>query len=170
MEKRSSYKNIKDNNSKFNDLLFIDSSGHDTSASLNNDNYKSEISLNSELTPFNLSSSPTSSFQTHHHPPPYPSSFSDLHNVNANNIPINKELLYSNKENPDFRNDIEGLRGIAVLLVLLFHAQLPFLTGGFIGVDIFYTISGYVITMVLIKEYNKNKTIYLMNFFEWSFR
>jgi peptidoglycan/LPS O-acetylase OafA/YrhL len=48
------------------------------------------------------------------------------------------------------RPDIEGLRGIAVLLVLVFDAQVPPLTGGFVGVDVFFVISGYVITGLLL--------------------
>ena len=48
------------------------------------------------------------------------------------------------------RPDIEGLRGIAVLLVMAFHAQVPLLTGGFVGVDVFFVISGYVITGLLL--------------------
>ncbi|MEJ6654431.1 MAG: acyltransferase family protein [Pseudomonas sp.] len=48
-----------------------------------------------------------------------------------------------------FRTDIEGLRALAVVLVILFHYQVPGITGGFIGVDVFFVISGYVITQTL---------------------
>jgi len=48
------------------------------------------------------------------------------------------------------RPDIEGLRGVAVLLVLAFHAHLPHLGGGFVGVDVFFVVSGYVITGLLL--------------------
>ncbi|MFF7990851.1 acyltransferase family protein [Kitasatospora xanthocidica] len=48
-----------------------------------------------------------------------------------------------------FRPDIEGLRGLAVLSVLAFHAAVPGLTGGYIGVDIFFVISGFLITGML---------------------
>ena len=50
-----------------------------------------------------------------------------------------------------FRPDIEGLRAVAVLLVALCHAGVPGLAGGFIGVDVFYVISGYLITSLLIR-------------------
>ncbi|MBV6703100.1 acyltransferase [Kitasatospora aureofaciens] len=49
-----------------------------------------------------------------------------------------------------FRPDIEGLRGIAVLSVLAFHAAVPGFTGGYVGVDIFFVISGFLITGLLV--------------------
>jgi peptidoglycan/LPS O-acetylase OafA/YrhL len=51
------------------------------------------------------------------------------------------------------RLDIDGLRAIAVLLVVMSHLQVDFLSGGFVGVDIFFVISGYVITLNLVSEY-----------------
>ncbi len=48
-----------------------------------------------------------------------------------------------------YRPDIDGLRAVAVLAVLLFHCQVPGVTGGFVGVDVFFVISGYVITKSL---------------------
>lgn len=47
---------------------------------------------------------------------------------------------------------LDGLRGVAVLLVLAFHAQIPGFSGGFLGVSIFFTISGYLITGLLLEE------------------
>ena len=51
-----------------------------------------------------------------------------------------------------FRADIQGLRAIAVLSVVAYHAGATWLKGGFVGVDIFFVISGYLITRILIKE------------------
>ncbi|WP_433316995.1 SGNH hydrolase domain-containing protein [Micromonospora chersina] len=51
-----------------------------------------------------------------------------------------------------FRPDIEGLRALAVLLVVLWHAGVPFVSGGFVGVDVFFVISGYLITTGMAAE------------------
>lgn len=64
-----------------------------------------------------------------------------------------------------FRSDIEGLRAIAILLVIGAHFTLPGLSAGFIGVDIFFVISGYLITSILVRELNNNKKINLPRFY-----
>ena len=64
-----------------------------------------------------------------------------------------------------FRPDIEGLRGVAVVTVLLCHAGLPFAAGGYVGVDVFFVISGFVITRLLLNEIDRTKTISLTRFF-----
>jgi len=51
-----------------------------------------------------------------------------------------------------YRSDIQGLRALAVLLVIIFHADFHFLKGGYLGVDVFFVISGYLITGLLFKE------------------
>jgi peptidoglycan/LPS O-acetylase OafA/YrhL len=56
-----------------------------------------------------------------------------------------------------YRSDIDGLRAIAVISVMLYHAGISTFGGGFIGVDIFFVISGYLITFILIDEIENNK-------------
>ena len=64
-----------------------------------------------------------------------------------------------------FRGDIQGLRGIAVGLVLLFHAGVPGFNGGFVGVDIFFVLSGFLITGNLMREINHNGRISFREFY-----
>lgn len=64
-----------------------------------------------------------------------------------------KERAPKSEEKSGFRTDIAGLRAVAVLLVLLCHFKIPGFDGGFIGPDIFFVISGFLITGLLAKEY-----------------
>lgn len=64
-----------------------------------------------------------------------------------------------------FRRDIEGLRGVAVLLVLLSHAGVPGWIGGFVGVDVFFVVSGYLITGLLVREREERGQIQYWEFF-----
>jgi peptidoglycan/LPS O-acetylase OafA/YrhL len=52
----------------------------------------------------------------------------------------------------EFRRDIQGLRALAVVIVILFHAQFDWIKGGYIGVDVFFVISGYLITLGLLQR------------------
>jgi peptidoglycan/LPS O-acetylase OafA/YrhL len=62
-------------------------------------------------------------------------------------------ITFQSKSHSDkYRADIDGLRAVAVLPVLFFHAQFPGFAGGYVGVDIFYVISGYLITSVIAKD------------------
>jgi peptidoglycan/LPS O-acetylase OafA/YrhL len=62
----------------------------------------------------------------------------------------------SQKQTPNsadrFRPEINGLRALAVVLVVLFHFQVPGFSGGFIGVDVFFVISGYLMTAIVVRR------------------
>ena len=49
-----------------------------------------------------------------------------------------------------YRPEIDGLRCIAVVAVIAYHADMPLATGGYVGVDVFFVISGYLITLILL--------------------
>ncbi|GAB3228781.1 acyltransferase family protein [Glycomyces halotolerans] len=68
-------------------------------------------------------------------------------------------------EGTGFRPDIQGMRAIAVTLVLLSHAGFTFASGGYVGVDVFFVLSGFLITSLLIKEVFDTGTISLADFF-----
>lgn len=67
-----------------------------------------------------------------------------------------------------FRPEIQGLRALAVLVVVVFHLHPAFLTGGYVGVDVFFVISGYLITSHLVSEFETSGRIALVAF--WSRR
>ena len=64
-----------------------------------------------------------------------------------------------------FRPDIQGLRAIAILLVVLYHANVPGIRGGYVGVDVFFVISGYLITSQLVREVAKSGRLSLTRFY-----
>src|ERR1700688_4809365 len=68
-------------------------------------------------------------------------------------------------EDRPFRPDVEGLRAVAVLLVVLFHAGISSISGGYIGVDVFFVISGFVITGVLLRERDSTGHTSLLHFY-----
>ena len=67
------------------------------------------------------------------------------------------------------RLDIQGLRAVAVLMVVAFHAGLP-VPGGFVGVDVFFVISGFVITAMLMREWTSTGRIRLGRFYVRRFK
>ena len=69
----------------------------------------------------------------------------------------------------DYRADIDGLRAVAVLSVLFYHAGLTLFSGGYVGVDIFFVISGYLITRIIVREIANNE-FSLARFYERRFR
>jgi peptidoglycan/LPS O-acetylase OafA/YrhL len=64
-----------------------------------------------------------------------------------------------------YRTEIDGLRALAVVPVILFHAGFELFSGGFVGVDVFFVISGYLITTILIEDI-ENKKFSIVNFYE----
>ena len=67
-----------------------------------------------------------------------------------------------------FRGDVQGLRAVAVLVVIAAHAGVPLLPGGFVGVDVFFVISGFLISGLLYAELREGGTLSLSDF--WSRR
>ena len=65
---------------------------------------------------------------------------------------------------------LDGLRAIAVVAVMIYHAHHSWLPGGYLGVEVFFVISGYLITLLLIGEYERTKTIDLRQFWVRRFR
>jgi peptidoglycan/LPS O-acetylase OafA/YrhL len=64
-----------------------------------------------------------------------------------------------------YRPDIDGLRAVAIILVVAFHIQLPGFKAGFIGVDVFFVISGFLITALLLKELEATGKLSLSQFY-----
>ena len=74
----------------------------------------------------------------------------------------------------EYRNDIQIIRGLAVFVVVLFHANEKYFSNGFLGVDVFFVISGFVVTPLLIRIVNNNdnfgkKMLSLRNFYKKRF-
>ena len=67
-----------------------------------------------------------------------------------------------------FRGDVEGLRAVAVALVVAFHAGIGAVSGGYVGVDVFFVLSGFLITGLLMAELRRTGTVSLRNF--WARR
>jgi len=66
------------------------------------------------------------------------------------------------------RGDIQGLRALAVLAVVAYHAGMPGISGGFVGVDLFFVLSGFLITGLLLAEHGRTGTVSLRGF--WARR
>lgn len=65
----------------------------------------------------------------------------------------------------EYRPEIDGIRSIAISLVLIFHAWPNFISGGFIGVDVFFVISGYLISSIIFKEISKGQFSFVKFYF-----
>jgi peptidoglycan/LPS O-acetylase OafA/YrhL len=69
------------------------------------------------------------------------------------------------KKRSGFRADVQALRAVAVLTVVLYHAHIPYLTGGYVGVDVFFVISGFLITGLLVREKDRTGRISIKKFY-----
>lgn len=65
----------------------------------------------------------------------------------------------------NFRPELQGLRAIAILLVIFAHAELGLVEGGFIGVDVFFVLSGFLITGLLVREHQQNGRLNFYRFY-----
>lgn len=69
----------------------------------------------------------------------------------------------------NYRQELDGLRSIAVLAVLFFHGKIPFFTGGFVGVDIFFVLSGFLVTSIIIRDIGSHR-FSILDFYERRIR
>ena len=70
---------------------------------------------------------------------------------------------------PKYRADVDGLRCVAVLSVLAFHLSPSRVSGGFVGVDVFFVISGYLISSIIVSEINAG-TFSILSFYDRRIR
>jgi len=70
---------------------------------------------------------------------------------------------------PTYRPDIDGLRAIAVLAVVFYHSGLGIVSGGYVGVDVFFVISGFLITTIIVRELAEDK-FSIVGFYERRMR
>jgi len=80
-------------------------------------------------------------------------------------VTVGVTLSQRSPQQTRFRPDIEGLRAVAVLAVVLFHAEMPGVGGGFVGVDVFFVISGFLITGLLWREVSSTGTVRMPRFY-----
>ena len=82
---------------------------------------------------------------------------------------LKKNLNLRINTNENYRSEIDGLRGISVIAVIFYHSGLNFFKSGYLGVDVFFIISGYLITNIILTDVRNNK-FSLINFFERRIR
>jgi peptidoglycan/LPS O-acetylase OafA/YrhL len=66
---------------------------------------------------------------------------------------------------PHYRPDVDGLRAVAIIAVVAYHAGVPGFGGGYVGVDVFFVISGFLITQLLVTEVTTVGTVHLLEFY-----
>jgi peptidoglycan/LPS O-acetylase OafA/YrhL len=70
----------------------------------------------------------------------------------------------------DYRPHLDGLRAVAVFLVVAFHSEIAKFSGGFIGVDVFFVLSGYLVTQLLLRDLGSFDRIRLRRFYARRYR
>jgi peptidoglycan/LPS O-acetylase OafA/YrhL len=80
-------------------------------------------------------------------------------------IAVMSAAIPSSHSSLRYRPEIDGMRAIAVLTVMLYHAGAPFLRGGYVGVDVFFVISGYLITSMMVAQHQSG-SFSLLQFYE----
>ncbi len=91
--------------------------------------------------------------------------------ISENTISIKQVEASSDIEVPDkssrfaYSAALDGIRGLSILVVMAFNAHLSFVRGGYIGVGLFFTLSGFLITSLLVQEYQQTAKISLKNFY-----
>ena len=84
-------------------------------------------------------------------------------------LPLISAFRRKRTDSTEYRADIDGLRAVAVVSVMLFHANVPGFSGGYVGVDVFFVISGYLITGILTRELAEGRFSFL-GFYERRIR
>lgn len=77
-----------------------------------------------------------------------------MHQITAS---ATSSLTEDGESRPRYRADVDGLRAVAILAVVLFHAHVPMFTGGFVGVDIFFVISGFLIGGIVFRDVERER-------------
>lgn len=88
-----------------------------------------------------------------------------MHHDDSGSVPQMVREAHGRPLKSSFRPDIEGLRAVAVLAVVLFHASVPGVPGGYVGVDVFFVISGFLITGLLWREVSSIGTVRMSHFY-----
>ena len=87
-------------------------------------------------------------------------------NSNSKATKSTETLAHKNHKNTGlpYMPGLDGLRALAVVAVIAYHSEIESVPGGFLGVEIFFVISGYLITALLLEEFNLNSAINLRQF------